>query len=178
MEGFHYLAELMIVLAAAVLFAAVAVRINLGPIVGYLFGGAVIGPPLLGLVRSAELTAFLGELGVVFLLFAIGLELPVQRIRTIGARTLVLGLLQVTITTAIIAVIAGRFGMEPAGALAVGAGLALSSTTIVLRLLTDRGQLNTRCGRAVFAILMIQTFSSAPCWSPSSRWARGRGTWR
>ncbi|MCB1833660.1 MAG: cation:proton antiporter, partial [Geminicoccaceae bacterium] len=124
MEGFQQLAELMIVLAAAVFFAAVAIRMNLGPIVGYLFGGAVIGPPVLGVAQSAELVAFLGELGVVFLLFAIGLELPVQRIRTIGARTLVLGLLQVVITTVIMALIAARFGLEPAGALAVGAGIA------------------------------------------------------
>ncbi|MEZ5847957.1 MAG: cation:proton antiporter [Geminicoccaceae bacterium] len=162
MEGFQQLAELMIVLAAAVFFAAVAIRMNLGPIVGYLFGGAVIGPPVLGVAQSAELVAFLGELGVVFLLFAIGLELPVQRIRTIGARTLVLGLLQVVITTVIMALIAARFGLEPAGALAVGAGIALSSTTIVLRLLTDRSQLNTRSGRAVFAILMIQDLLVGP----------------
>ena len=162
MEGLHYIVELMIVLAAAVLFAAATIRLGLGPIIGYLVGGAVVGPPLLGLVRSSEVIGLLGELGVVFLLFTIGLELPVGRIRTIGARTLILGLLQVVVTTALIAWVAMYFGVPPAGALAIGAGLALSSTTIVLRLLTDRGQLTSRSGRSVFAILMIQDLLVGP----------------
>ncbi|MCB9943268.1 MAG: cation:proton antiporter [Geminicoccaceae bacterium] len=162
MEELHYLVEVLIVLAAAVVFAAAAIRLNLGPIVGYLVGGAVIGPPLLNLVKSPELSGFLGEIGVVFLLFTIGLELPVQRIRTIGMRTLVIGVLQVGVTTAIIAWIASTFGIGSAGSMAIGAGLALSSTTIVLRLLTDRGQLTSRVGRAVFAILMIQDLLVGP----------------
>ena len=156
------LVELIIVLAAMVAIAALFARLRLGPVLGYLTAGIVIGPAALGLVSGSQLTSILGELGVVFLLFMIGLELPIRRIRTIGGRILAMGVFQVVATMMLIAWLVIGLGGSLATALAVGAGLSLSSTTIVLRQLTERGQLTSRSGRAAFAVLMIQDLLVGP----------------
>lgn len=162
MPDLQPLLQLAIILAAMVACATVLIRLGIGPILGYLVAGLLIGPGGLGLVERSPTTDILGELGVVFLLFAIGLELPIKRIQTIGLKILAMGLLQVVTTAGLVTwVVLEMGGALPTG-LAIGAGLALSSTTIVLRQLNDRGQLTTRSGRAVFAVLMVQDLLVGP----------------
>jgi CPA2 family monovalent cation:H+ antiporter-2 len=162
MHDLGLLVQLLSLLAVAILCVAAAVRLGLGPILGYLACGVLAGPQLLGLVHRDELVTLLAEFGVVFLLFAIGLELPLARLRTIGWRPLALGLAQITVGTVLGAVAALIAGIRPAGALVIGFGVALSSTAVVIRLLGDRGELATRFGRTAFAILMLQDLAVGP----------------
>jgi len=156
------LLQLLALLAVAALSVAAAVRLRLGPILGYLACGVLAGPQLLNLVHRDELVTLLAEFGVVFLLFAFGLELPLARLRTIGWRPLVLGLAQIAAGIGLGAGAALLAGVRPAGALVIGFGVAQSSTAVVIRLLGDRGELATRFGRTAFAILMLQDLAVGP----------------
>ncbi len=153
---FGYLQEVIVVLIAAVFSVALFQRFGLGAVLGYLVAGAVIGPSGLALVTDLDTIYALGELGVVFLLFTIGLELPFDRIRVMQARTFALGAAQVFLTGIAICGIALLIGVRPVTAVIIGGGLALSSTAIVIRLLVDHGELTTRFGRTCFAILIVQ----------------------
>ncbi|MEE8228227.1 MAG: cation:proton antiporter [Kiloniellales bacterium] len=153
---YGYLQEVIVVLIAAVFSVALFQRFGLGAVLGYLVAGAVIGPSGLALVTDLGTINALGELGVVFLLFTIGLELPFDRIRVMQARTFALGAAQVLVTGIAICGIALLMGVRPLTAIVIGGGLALSSTAIVIRLLVDRGELTSRFGRTCFAILIVQ----------------------
>jgi CPA2 family monovalent cation:H+ antiporter-2 len=153
---FGYMQEVIVVLLAAVFSVALFQRFGLGAVLGYLVAGAVIGPSGLALVTDLDTINALGELGVVFLLFTIGLELPFDRIRVMQGRTFVLGAAQVLLTGIAICGIALLMGVQPLTAVIIGGGLALSSTAIVIRLLVDGGDLTSRFGRTCFAILIVQ----------------------
>ncbi len=155
------LAEILIFLAAAVVIVAVVPRLGLGSIVGYLAAGILLGPDGFGLAAPVEL-AFLAELGVVFLLFFIGLELSLARL--VALRNLVFGLgsLQVGVTAVIIAGIALLAGENGATAAIIGGALALSSTAIVLQHLAETGDMAARHGRVTFSILLLQDLAIVP----------------
>ncbi len=155
------LAEILIFLAAAVVIVALVPRLGLGSIVGYLAAGVVLGPDGFGLAAPKEL-AFLAELGVVFLLFFVGLELSLERL--IALRRLVFGLgsLQVLVTALVIAGVALAAGLSGATAAIVGGALALSSTAIVLQYLGERGEVAARHGRVTFSILLLQDLAIVP----------------
>ena len=157
-----YLKDVIVILLAAIVSVSLFQRLGFGAVLGYLVAGAVIGPGGLALATGLETIRAIAELGVVFLLFTVGLELPLDRIRLIGGRFLALGLGQVAVTALAIALVAHALGLTPAAAFAVGAGLALSSTAIVLRILVDRGELTSRFGRAVFAVLLVQDLLVGP----------------
>lgn len=157
-----YLLEVLIVLVAAVLSVSLFRRLRLDPVLGYLCGGAIIGPYSLGLVQGLATIHALAELGVVFLLFTVGLELPIARIRVMPMRIFLLGIAQVFITGTLISVAVSAMGVAPEAAGIIGFGVALSSTAIVLRLLADRGGLTSQTGRAAFAILIVQDLMVGP----------------
>ena len=157
-----YLLEVIVILLAAVVSVAVFQRLRLGSVLGYLVAGTVIGPTGLALVSDSETTRALGELGVVFLLFTVGLELPFERIKVMRGRAFGLGAAQVIVTAAVIAMVARLAGVSGPAALVIGAGLALSSTAIVLRLLSDRGDITSRFGRSAFAVLLVQDLAVGP----------------
>ena len=157
-----YLQEVMIVLLAAIVFALVFRSIRLGSMIGYLAAGAVIGPTGLGLVTGGETISALAELGVVFLLFTVGLELPLERIRVTFGPIFILGAAQVMVTATAIAGVAFAFGLSPEAAVVIGGGLALSSTAIVLRLLSERAGMTSRLGRSAFGILLVQDIAVGP----------------
>ncbi len=157
-----YLGEVIVVLLAAVLFTLLFQRIGLGMVLGYLFGGAIIGPSALGLISEGETFATLAEFGVVFLLFAVGLELPAERLRLLFGRIFALGAAQVLLTALAVAVAAWLAGRGLAVATVIGAGLALSSTAIVARMLFDRGELTTQFGRTVIGVLLVQDLAVGP----------------
>lgn len=154
--------DTLIILTTAVVGASLAERLKLGSIIGYLAAGLIIGPAVLNLIRDVKAPQALAELGVVFLLFTVGLELPLARLRQLPRSMFVLGGLQVATTTALLAVIGWLLGFGVPASVALSAALSLSSTAIVLRLLSERRELQTRFGRSALGILMTQDLAVAP----------------
>lgn len=152
----------LIFLAAAVLIVPVFKRLGLGEVLGYLAAGVVIGPSALALVADAEAVLQFSQVGIVFLLFVIGLELKPSRLRVMRKAVFGFGSLQVTITTALLSLAAWWLGLSPAAALVVGFSLGLCSTPLVLQLLGERKELQTRHGRNAFALLLFQDLAAIP----------------
>ena len=157
-----YLTEAMVFLAAAVLVVPIFRYFKISAVLGYLFAGIVVGPYGAGLVQDIHAVQGFAELGVVFLLFTIGLELSYDRLVSLRRFVFGLGGAQVAVTMAVIGGIAYGFGEAPGNAIVIGASLALSSTAIVLQLLAERGEMATRHGRATFAVLLFQDLAVVP----------------
>lgn len=155
----HYpsqFADLLVLLLASVSVAFFARRFKSSPTLGYLLIGLLIGPFAFGFVPSIENSKVISEFGLIFLLFTIGLELPFQRLQVLRRYVFGLGSLQV-IFTSLFFFFACRFlgfGAEPS--IAVGIILSLSSTSVVLQLLSEKGDLHTRFGRITFSVLLFQ----------------------
>ena len=162
MEASDGLIEAVVLLALASAALATTERLRLPSVVGFLIVGAISGPGMLGLVGEPERVRDLAEIGVVFLLFEIGLELPVERIRTLWRSTLIGGGFQVATTLGIVASVVHAFGLAWPPALVVGAGVAMSSTAIVLRLLADEGQIDAPGGQLAVAVLLMQDLAIVP----------------
>ena len=137
-------------------------RLRLPSVVGFLVVGAIAGPGMLGLVSEPDRVRDLAEIGVIFLLFEIGLELPIERLRTLWKAALVAGGFQVGLTLAAVAGVTHAFGLTWPAALVVGAGVSMSSTAIVLRLLTDEGQIDAPGGQLAVSILLMQDLAIVP----------------
>jgi CPA2 family monovalent cation:H+ antiporter-2 len=158
----HFLVELVVLLVAAALGVALFERLRLPPVVGFLVTGAVIGPGVLGVVGDPDRVLELAEFGVVFLLFEIGLELPADRLRRSWRVTLVAGGLQVALTLATAAGAALWLGAPPPLAVLVGMLVAMSSTALVVRLVSERGDLDTPYGQLAVGILLFQDLCVVP----------------
>jgi monovalent cation:proton antiporter-2 (CPA2) family protein len=156
------LTETAIFLGAAVIAVPLFKRAKLGAVLGYLAAGVVIGPSVLRLVTEVDNILSFAELGVVLLLFVIGLELQPSRLWVLRRLVFGLGTAQVVGSAAVLGAIALTFGMSWQGALVVGFGLAMSSTAFVLQVLAERRELTTRYGRSAFAILLFQDLSVIP----------------
>jgi CPA2 family monovalent cation:H+ antiporter-2 len=150
-------------------------RIKLSPVIGFLLAGVVIGPWGIGAlatrypwlsplhIENSEEISALAELGVVFLLFMIGLELSFERLKRLRMLVFGLGALQVVACAAVLGVIAVfAFGQSRSAALVIGCALALSSTAIVIPTLVERRRLGAPAGRAAFAVLLAQDLMVAP----------------
>ena len=157
-----YLIEVIIILLAAVLCLWLAQRLKLASVLGYLVAGIVIGPTALGLISDVEAMRPLAELGVVFLLFTVGLELQIERIRVIPPAMFGLSAAQIVLTVAAITAIAWAAGATIDVALVAAGALSLSSTAIVLQLLTERRELNRRHGRSALTVLLTQDIAVGP----------------
>jgi CPA2 family monovalent cation:H+ antiporter-2 len=158
----HGLGEAVVLLALAAGAVAITERLRLPSIVGFLVVGALAGPDSLGLVGDPESVRALAELGVVFLLFEIGLELPIERVRMLWRTALIGGGAQVALTLAVFAGAARLAGLEWPVALVVGACLSMSSTAIVLGLLSDEGQIDAPAGQLAVAVLLMQDLAIVP----------------
>ncbi len=158
----HSFAELLILLAAAVIVVGLFRRVNLPPILGYLFAGVLVGPHGAGVIEDTEDTRFLAEFGVVFLMFTIGLEFSLRQLVAMRREVLGVGGAQVALTALIAAVGAAAWGVRPAAALVIGGALAMSSTAIVMKQLTEQLELNTRHGRLALGILLFQDLAVIP----------------
>lgn len=154
--------DVLVFLAAAVLVAPLLRRLKFSLVLGYLAAGAVIGPSVLGMVDDLDATRQLADIGVVFLLFAIGLELSFERLKVMRRLVFGLGAAQLAATGLAVAVAGILLGYGVPVSAVVGATLALSSTAFVLQLMTERGELATRHGRAAFAILLFQDLAVVP----------------
>ena len=162
MHDASFLSETLIFLIAAVVVAPVFQRLRSSLVLGYLVAGVIIGPGVLSLISGSKQVHNIAELGVVFLLFTIGLELSVDRLKVIRNQIFGVGTAQVVVTSVIIALIAWSVGFTPQTAVIIGGGLALSSTAVVLQLLSERGELASRRGRLTFAILLLQDLAVVP----------------
>ena len=158
----HLLAQIIILLVGAVVTVAVFQRIGFGAVLGYLVGGILVGPFGLALVTDTETISVLGEYGVVFLLFIIGLELPIDRIRVMRVPIFGVGLVQILLTSILVFLAARFLGISTTEAAIVGAALSLSSTAVVLTLLSEQGRLPTHMGRTVFGVLLMQDLAVGP----------------
>ncbi len=154
--------EAIIFLIAALIAVPISKRLGFGSVLGYLTAGILIGPSTLGLIKDPDHILHFAELGVVFLLFVIGLELQPSRLWVLRKIVFGLGSAQVLGSAIIIAAIALLFGLGPKPALIIGLILALSSTAFVLQMLAEKKQLNTTYGRAAFAILLFQDLAVIP----------------
>lgn len=173
-HGIPYLREIVIFLIAAGVVVPVFQRLKMSPILGYLLIGGLVGPYGLGhffggehwlslaVISDIDGVRRLASLGVIFLLFMIGLELSLDRLWNMRRYVLGLGGLQVAITGTAIGIVATLLGAEPETAAVLGASLALSSTAVVMQLLGERRQIGTPLGRASFAILLFQDLSVVP----------------
>jgi monovalent cation:proton antiporter-2 (CPA2) family protein len=156
------LVTLVALLAAATIAVPLTRRFGLGSVLGYLIAGLVIGPSGLRLVTDVDQIASVASLGVVMLLFLIGLELRPRRLWIMRRAVFGLGSAQVAITAAALAGLAFAAGVPAPGAVVVGVALALSSTAIVLPLLGERELLTTPAGRDAFAVLLFQDLAFIP----------------
>jgi monovalent cation:proton antiporter-2 (CPA2) family protein len=156
------LAEPAIFLAAAVITVPLFRKLKLGAVLGFLTAGVVIGPWGLGLIDNVDSILNLAQLGVVLLLFVIGLELQPSRLWVLRKSVFGLGAIQVAVTTAVIGLAGWGFGLGWKSALIVGVALSMNSTAFILQLLAERKQLTTRHGRSAFAISLFQDISVIP----------------
>ncbi|WPN45050.1 MULTISPECIES: monovalent cation:proton antiporter-2 (CPA2) family protein [unclassified Pseudomonas] len=161
-EG-NLLQAAVVFLCAAVLIVPLAKRLQLGAVLGYLFAGVIIGPSVLGLIDNPQSVANISELGVVLLLFIIGLELSPRRLWVMRKSVFGVGLAQVLLTGSTIGVVAlFVFGQPLNSAIVLGLGLALSSTAFGLQSLAERKELTSPHGRLAFAILLFQDIAAIP----------------
>jgi glutathione-regulated potassium-efflux system protein KefB len=156
------LAETAIFLAAAVLAVPLFRHFKLGAVLGYLAAGVIIGPSVLRLIANVDNIMHFAELGVVLLLFVIGLELQPSRLWVLRRSVFGLGGAQVLATALVLGLIAFGFGVSWQSATVIGFALAMSSTAFVLQVLAERKQLTTRYGRSAFAILLFQDLAVIP----------------
>lgn len=152
----------LIFLASAVISVPLFRRFGLGAVLAYLVAGVVIGPFGLKVVKDPSSTLALSELGVVLLLFIIGLELSPARLWVMRRPVFLIGGLQVLLSAVAIGVALMFFGWGWKTNLIIGLGLALSSTAVVLQLLAERKELTTGHGRLSFAILLFQDIAAIP----------------
>jgi glutathione-regulated potassium-efflux system protein KefB len=162
MHGQETLELILIFLLAAVLAVPVFRRFGLGAVLGYLFVGGVLGPYGFRVVADPSSTLAISELGVVMLLFVIGLELSPQRLWVMRRAVFGIGGLQVALSAALLGGAAWALGIDGRAALVVGLGLALSSTAVGLQILAERKALASSYGRLAFAILLLQDLVAIP----------------
>ena len=175
-EGINFQAysDALVVLGTAGVIVPLLRRVGVSPVLGYLGAGAVLGPLALGsfineypllywfTVIDAKSVTAIAELGVVFLLFLIGLELSFDRLKAMRRLVLGLGGLQLAVSFVAISLIGLAFGLTPQIAAVLAACMALSSTAIVLELLAQQERLLTSGGRASFAVLLAQDVAVVP----------------
>ena len=135
---------------------------NMSPILGFLLMGTILGPSCLGCIHDIHTIDALGELGIVFFLFEMGLELSISRLNALKKDVFGLGTSQFLVTAALASAISMACGLPTAAAVTIGGSLALSSSAFVLQLLKDKNQMGTRHGKASFGILLLQDLAVVP----------------
>lgn len=170
----NYLTEATIFLGAAAVAAPVSRLLGLGSVLGYVVAGGIIGPFGVGLIDDPESILHFAEIGIVFLLFLIGLELQPKRLRVLRHAIFVVGAGQVFVSMAVIAALVWAIGLSSAsGALLVGFALSLSSTAFALQLLAETGGLLKPFGRTGFGTLLFQDLAVIPALAVVSTLGQG-----
>ncbi|MGH9335921.1 MAG: cation:proton antiporter, partial [Vicinamibacteria bacterium] len=162
MHGLDVLRDLVVLVGVVIPVVALAHRFGVPTITGFLLAGVATGPHGLALIGSRESVTQVAELGVILLLFTIGLELSLSKVLSLGRELLQGGSLQVGATLAAVAGIALALGVELPRAIFYGALAALSSTAVVLKAYADRGELDSPHGRLLVPILLFQDLCVVP----------------
>lgn len=157
-----FLSPVLVFCAAAAVAVPLARRTGLSAVIGYLAAGAAIGPYGLRFITEPATVSGVAELGVVLLLFIVGLELKLTKLWTMRADIFGLGAAQLVVTGGLIGAAAIVFGLHWDGAILIGLALALSATSIALQMLEERGALQDGYGRRTFAILLFQDMAIVP----------------
>ncbi|MGA2363963.1 MAG: monovalent cation:proton antiporter-2 (CPA2) family protein [Steroidobacteraceae bacterium] len=168
------LGQVLILLLATVLVVALGRRIGLPPLLGYVIVGIVLGPHAFALMPNGSQTQALAEIGVVFLLFTLGLEISFPRMIAMRREVFGLGLAQTLVVATAGALITHAFGIAWPSALVLGGALAMCSTAIVLAQLGEQDELNRTHGRLSFAMLLFQDLAVVPLLVVASVLAQGR----
>jgi CPA2 family monovalent cation:H+ antiporter-2 len=162
LESLGIAIDLLIVLVTAVVGGMLARWLRLPVILGYLAGGVAVGPHGLQFIHDSESIHSLAEIGVILLLFAIGLEFSLKDLLKMGRVAVFGGLAQIVLTAAVGFGLGVAVGLSVTGSAFFGFIIAMSSTMVVLKLLTDRGELDTAHGRVMLGILLVQDLSVVP----------------
>lgn len=163
MDLWTLLGNVVVLLAASLLLGGLFSRFGQSPLVGYLIAGMMLGGPgSFHVVGSEEEIESISELGVALLLFSLGLEFSIDRLKKLGVRPLIGGVVQIVLTVAIGAAAAFVFGLKLTESIAFGAMISLSSTAVVLRILMERAELEMPHGRNSLAVLLTQDMAVVP----------------
>ncbi len=162
MDNHHMMIEGLIYLGSAALFVPIAVRLGLGSVLGYLIAGCIIGPWGLKLVSDAESILTFAEIGVVLMLFIIGLELDPKRLWTLRASVFGGGSIQMVGCGLALSAFCYFLGLNWKVALLIGLTLALSSTAIAMQAMSERNLTPSPIGRSAFAVLLFQDIAAIP----------------
>ncbi len=166
--------DALVLLGTAGVLIPIVRKWGVSPVLGYLAAGALLGPFGLGsftasfhplywiTITNSEHVSSIAELGIVFLLFFVGLELSLQRLKQMRRLVGGFGGLQVLLSSALISAILSAFGLDLSSAIILGASLSLSSTAIVLEILNRQHRVSTTPGRAIFAVLLAQDIAVIP----------------
>ncbi|MGA1178754.1 MAG: cation:proton antiporter, partial [Burkholderiaceae bacterium] len=164
MESILSLIVALLAVSVGVVMAARAAK--LPPLIGYLVVGVAFGPHALGVAPDTDVTLWLAEIGVVFLMFSIGVEFSLARLRAMRKLVLGLGSAQVVLTIAAVSglslALSPFHGMPWQASVVLGCALAMSSTAMVMRMASDRGELETAHGRPVVGVLLFQDLAVVP----------------
>lgn len=158
----QYLIDILALLLATVVVVPVFHAIRLGAILGYLTAGMILGPWGLAIITEVEEIRHLGEFGVIFLLFVLGIELKPDKLWQMRRLVVGLGVGQLLLTAGLIYGIAVWLGIPQQSSIIIGFGLALSSTAFCLKLLSERGGIMTVMGRMSFSVLLLQDLAVVP----------------
>jgi len=154
--------DTLLLLLATSLITPLCKKLGTSPILGFLASGMLLGPNGFGLISGIHTTETLAELGIVFFLFEMGLELSVERLMTMRKDVFGLGFAQFVVSALALAGVGSTVGLPASALVVLGGGLALSSSAFVLQLLKDKNQLATRFGKAAFGVLLFQDLAVVP----------------
>ncbi len=166
-------ATTLILFAAAVVAAAVSARLRLPTLLGYLAAGVALGPSITGILHPGPALTFLAEVGVVLLLFTVGLEFSVSGLRATWRRVLSAGALQMAFVGVTVGLAARHLGLGLPAAILAGGAAAMSSTAIAAKQLSEQGELTVRHGRMAVAVLVFQDVATIPLLALLAIWSRG-----
>jgi len=161
MHELNFLPVILVLLLTAVIVVAIFRRLRMSPVLGYFAAGSILGSPFVNIVQADETSVF-GEIGIIFLLFAIGLELTFARLKSMRSQVFGFGSLQVILTTAVISgfIVMGGYAID--ASVVIGMAMAFSSTAIVLQVLAENRMQSTQVGRISLATLLMQDFAVVP----------------
>ena len=163
MDSWNMLLQIILLLLACLLAGSLMAYLKQSPIVGYLLAGMVMGGPgSMAIVKAEQQIESIAELGVALLLFSLGLEFSWKRVIGLGKSTLLCGAAQVVVTLLLATMCCRLSGMTTVTSIAIGAMICLSSTAAVLRVLVDRGEMDSHSGRNSLAVLLVQDMAVVP----------------
>ncbi len=163
MDSWDMLLQIILLLTACLLAGGLMASLKQSPLVGYLLAGMFVGGPGgIALVHAEHQIESIAELGVALLLFSLGLEFSWARVIGLGKKTLLCGVAQVVVTLLVVGLCCWLWGMSMVTSIAIGAMLCLSSTAAVLRVLVDRGEMDSQSGRNSLAVLLVQDMAVVP----------------